>query len=930
LVGPAAELNAQGGLFFVGSRRGAHWLDAAFTRLDLHRLDGSLPETSLQGRLRGRAVLDTAAAARAGGELELGASVVAGTAIDSLRTRFTLADLGLSIDTLSLFAPQLVAGAGGGLALGGSREDTLRIAGRTDSVGVVEPLARWLAPHRFGPGLASVREAREPAPSGAAEAAVTLTGTLERFALRARVRTPGLRWGPLRLRSAEATGRWQSVERGVVELDGAVDSLVWDGLEVSWVEARVRGRRHSLGWFARSRWGEDAAWLAGGAMRTDSLGSEVVIDSLAVLLPSEVWFLARQSRFTVSDSVIAVDSTALESASGGARLALAGSVPRAGLGTLAVSLERIPLADARALAQRDPSEITGVLSGTLTLAGTARDPVMQGKAALQDAAFRGFRAPYLDGAFEYRARRLGGEFVLWRGGERVFGISLDLPVDLAWRDAPAERKLPGPLSIRVRADSVDLGFVEAMVPVARQTRGRLSAEFGIAGTWRGPQLTGIVAVTGGAATFPALGVRHEELYGRLTLGGDTIRVDSLAFRSGDGVAAVRGLVRLAELTQPLLDLRIRARDFRVMDVRDYLSFSASGEVALQGPVYGATLTGRGTVPSGVLYFTDLITKQVMNLEDTRYADIIDTSLVRRAGLREEFENRFLDSLRINGLALNMGSEVWLRSTEGNFQLTGDLTVSKVAHRYRLDGTLETPRGTYRMPLTSRVRSDFAVTRGQLQYFGTPDLNAVVDIDARHVVRRPDQNVDVSDHMGGTLYTPRLTLTSDIRPPISETEMISYLLFGTSSFQAVGASGANRELLSTASAVVSRAAAATISGELERSLITDLGVPLDFFQIRPGDVFGQGLSGTEIAFGKQVPLFGLPTFWTASPRLCPQQWSGLGDVIREFGLSAELRLSSQWRLAASRDPVGPCTGLTSPAGSTLRHQLGLDLFWQRTY
>jgi len=920
LMGPAGEVTAEGALLFEESRRGFHWLDATFARLDLARLDRSWPETSLRGRLRGRAVLDTAAAARADGALELGRSVVAGATVDSLRTRFALADSVLSVDTLSLFGPQLVAWAGGGLGLGGDREDTLRIAGRTDSVGVLEPLARWMAPDRFDRGRDSSGTEPARAPSGAAETQITIAGALSRFTVRARVRTPALRWGRLRLRGAEATGRWQSTERGVVGLDGAVDSLAWAGLHVSGVEARVQGRRDSLGWFVRSRWGEHAAWLAGGAMRTDSLSAHVVIDSMAVLLPSEVWFLDRGSRLEVSDSVIAMDSTALSSASGGARLVLSGSVPRAGLGDLAVSLERIPLADAWALVQRDPGEISGVLSGTLAVAGTAREPVIQGKTALQDVAFRGFRAPYLDGAFDYRVRRLGGEFALWRGGQRVLGISLDLPMDLALRDAPPDRKLPGPLSIRVRADSVDLAFVEAMVPVARQTGGRMSADLGIAGTWRSPQLTGTVLVTDGAATFPALGVRHEEMYGRLTLGGDTIRVDSLSFRSRGGEAAIRGFVRLAELTQPLLDLRIQARNLQVMDVRDWLSFSASGEMALRGPVYGATLTGRGTLPSGVLYFTDLITKQVMNLEDVRYADLIDTSLVRRQGLREEFENRFLDSLRINGLLLNMGSEVWMRSSEGNFQLRGDLTVSKVADRYRLDGILETPRGTYRLPLTSRVRSDFTVTRGQLQYFGTPDLNAVVDIDARHVVRRPERNVTVNVHIGGTLYTPRLTLTSDIQPPIAEPEIVSYLLFGTSNEQAIGEGGR----------ALARAAAATLSGEIERSLITDLGLPLDFFQIRPGDVVGQGISGTEFAFGKQVTMFGLPTFWTLSPRICPNQLSEVTDVIGEFGVSAELRLSSQWRLAASRDLVGPCSGLTSPAGSTLRSQLGLDLFWQRIY
>jgi translocation and assembly module TamB len=475
---------------------------------------------------------------------------------------------------------------------------------------------------------------------------------------------------------------------------------------------------------------------------------------------------------------------------------------------------------------------------------------------------------------------------------------------------------------------VDLGFLEAMVPVVRETAGRLSADFGIAGTWRQPALTGTVAVDNAAATLPALGVRDEHLFGRLTLRGDTIRVDSLSLASGEGTATIAGFVRLAELTRPLLDVRISGRDFRMMAVRDYLDFSASGEVALRGPFYGARLTGRGTVPRGVLYFTDLITKQVMNLEDVRYADIIDTSLVRRQGLREEFQNRFLDSLRMDSLSLAMGSDVWLRSAEANIQLTGGLVVNKVADRYRLDGTLETPRGTYRLPLTTTIKSDFLVTRGQLQYFGTADLNAAVDIDARHVVRQPDQNINVDVHIGGTLWTPSLTLSSDIRPPISQSEIISYLLFGTSSYQAgVGQNARTAEVIG--STLVSRWVAAQVSGQVERSLIADLGVPLDFVQIRPGEVnvlgsHGGILSGTEIAVGKQITVLGLPAYITPSLRICQQQtWS-------DVGFNAELRLSRPWRLAFSRDPVGPCTGLLGPSGTVTRNQLGVDLFWDRIY
>lgn len=919
LAGAGGAFHVRGALFAGARAWGARTLAVEFRGLDLHALAPAWPASSLRGQLRARFRLDSALAPQAAGRLDLSASRLAGVALDSLSSRFRLADSSLSLDTLVLAAPELLLEAAGAVGLGAERTDTLTAWARTDSLGVLEPLLQWL-----NPALAS----RERAPSGTVEARALLVGSVSRYTVRLDLRSPALRWGPVLVRSASLSTGWRAGDHRL-DLDVTADSAGWERFAVSALEARAAGRSDSLTWFTRGRWGEHAAWIAGGQLVSEDARTVVTVDSLGVLLPSEAWFLDRGSRLAVTDSAVVVDSTALTSASGGGRLSVAGALPRSGSAELRVALEHLPLPDLWAAWQADPRDIDGALSGTLRLTGTAAAPSMEGRLALQQLAFRGFRAPYLDGEFHYADERLGGQFALWQSGERVLAISLDLPFNLALSGAPPQRRRPGPLAIRVRADSVDLGFVEAMVPVARQTGGRLSADFGVAGTWERPQLTGTIAVREGAATFPALGVRHQALYARLRLVGDTIRVDTLSLRSGDGVAVVEGFVRLAELTRPLLNLSIRADNFRMMDVRDYLSFTASGAVSLKGPVYGAVLTGSGTVPRGVLSFTDLIAKQVISLEDTRYADIIDTSWVRRQGLGEAFENRFLDSLRMDSLVLAMGSDVWLRSSEANIQLAGRLTVSKLAGRYRLDGTLETPRGTYRLPLTSGVTSEFVVTRGQLQYFGTPDLNAAVDIEARHAVRQRDQNVTVTVHIGGTLYTPRLSFSSDIRPPISETEIISLLLFGTSSLQALADNAGNAALLrSTMSRLAASRLAGAVSGQLERSLITDLGIPLDFVQIRPGESMGGGgagpLTGMEIALGKQVSLFGLPMFVTASPRICPQQTLGV-----DLGASAELRLGSQWLLAASRDPVGSC-GFVAPLGLPVRYQLGLDLLWERSY
>ncbi|GBD31560.1 hypothetical protein HRbin33_00519 [bacterium HR33] len=913
LEGPAGRLRARGSLIALAPPWGAHQLELNFERLDLRSLDSSLPQSSLYGTITGRALVDSLLPPSARMLLVLDTSRLAGTLVDSARGLLEITDSVLRVDSLAIWAPALAVSAAGTLGLGSAEAGNLLLAARTDSLATLESLGRWLVGAE-GPSPDSL-------PAGAAELRATIAGSVRRFSIDAELLLGGVSWGALNLNRARAGMRWHSEEKGIVVLDFEADSLGWNGRRFSLVELKLAGRRDSLGWFARSRIGSEVSAIAGGRWWTEGDRAWVPIDSLAVLLPSEVWFLERGARVIVGDSAIGLEAVKLASASGRARVELDGSIPRRGRASLEARVESVPLADAWALLQYDPQEIAGEVSGTLELEGTAAEPRITGSIALSDLMFRGFSARYLDGTVEYANRRLTGAFGLWRSGQRILQITLELPLDLALRDV-AERKLPGALSVRVTAQGVDLSFLEAMVPYTRNTGGRLFADFGIAGSWTRPELTGTITVSDGAVTLPALGVRYEALDGRLLLNGDTIRIDTLSLRSGEGFAVIAGHVRLEELTRPILNLRLSGSNFRTVDIRDFLSFTASGNFRLEGPVLGARLTGRGTVNRGILYFTDLITKEVINLEDPRYADMIDTSLIRQQRLGAEFEIRFLDSLRIDSLVLEMGSDVWMRSSEANVQLTGRLTINKIRDRYRLDGTLETPRGTYRLPLTTFVTREFTVTRGQLQYFGTPDLDAALDIEARHVVRRPRENINITVHIGGTLYSPRLSFSSDIHPPISEAEIMSYLIFGTSSFQALaqgGQGGRNAELINTA---LSRIAGA-ISGQFEQA-ITNLGLPLDYFQIRPSEVGVAGISGTEVAVGIQRSLFGIPTFLTLSPRICPQA----SDIPVGLGFSAEGRLSRHFLLALSRDAVGPCTALGS--ADQIRYQLGLDLFWERTY
>jgi hypothetical protein len=111
----------------------------------------------------------------------------------------------------------------------------------------------------------------------------------------------------------------------------------------------------------------------------------------------------------------------------------------------------------------------------------------------------------------------------------------------------------------------------------------------------------------------------------------------------------------------------------------------------------------------------------------------------------------------------------------------------------------------------------------------------------------------------------------------------------------------------------------LSSQIGGLLISDLGVPLSYFSIRPPS---QGLSGTEIALGWQL---GPKTFVTLSPRICQQQES----LVPDLGASVEYRFTQNWMFSASRDPVNTCSVLGGPSRA-IKSQLGVDLFWEKRY
>ncbi len=920
VTGAIGAIAAQGTVTLLPPRFGADSLAVRFKGVDLAAVRDTGPATSLTGTLLVSGTMDTLRAPEGTVQLSLAPSSVRDFALDTLYARAAVQDSVIHVD--SAYAGWKGARAGGSGTLGWARphagEMHFRLA--ADSLLPFDSLA-----------LALTHSTRDTSTAlhplnGTVDAAVTLSGSLDTLQAAGAFTLRNLAFQRLRGDLVSGGASWTGGTRPTVGLLVQTDSVFDGPTALRNVRFQLAGPADSVDWVggvlvgALADVNASGRWWRRGAVQT------VAMDTLRAALATRSWRLSRPATITLSDSAPSVSTLALTATDGSGAIQATGSIPGAQPGELTLEAIDVNAQDLYSLMGKDTSGVAGNIGINLQIGGRAAEPTLRGTVSLADARFSDARLPYLQGVLDYAARRLDANLLLWRTGAPVLSVEAQLPVDLAF-ESRTDRQLPGDLHVRLRADSVDLAIVEAVTSGLRDVSGTLAADVTVGGGWDLPELTGYAEVRNGAMSLPGLGVRYSRVGGRLELASDTLHLKNVALETGNGREAdergrldVTGFVHLHNLAHPELGLHLAASNFRAIDVRNFLSLTATGGIDLKGPFYGATATGSITADNGVLYFADLVSKKIIDLSDPTIADLVDTTLIRRRGLGAGFSTAFVDQLNVADMKVALGSDFWLRSGEANIKLGGDVTASKVKKEYRLDGTLEAERGIYTLKI-GPVSRDFTVTRGSVRYLGTPDLNAELDIAAEYDVHTvTNQEVPVIARITGTILAPKLALESTQRPPIPEADLVSYLI--------TGAPVAEANVLGQGRAVESALAylSSALSSEFERAVVSDLGLPIDLLEIRPGVLQGPtGSSLTQVTAGWQL---GNKTFLTLNAGFCTQQNFGYQNV----GASLERRFSRAWRAQISIEPTYQSCLATNiiTFNSTSAYQVGADVFWEREF
>ena len=351
-----------------------------------------------------------------------------------------------------------------------------------------------------------------------------------------------------------------------------------------------------------------------------------------------------------------------------------------------------------------------------------------------------------------------------------------------------------PISAKARLPRSSVNFVRQFVPDLQQLDGDLGLDVDVSGTFGHPVLSGAGDMTVNVARFTNATLPTLRGFNvRFTFRDNALTLDRFAGDLAGGPFSMSGRVTFVKLTEPVLDLQMRAQSVLVAR-NDTLTARADADVRITGPFTSAMVSGNVALT---------------NSRFLKNIDLIPIGLPGRPAPQPPAERPEFFSLPAPpfrdwkfDVTIKTKDPVLIRGNLATGAATTDLKLIGTGLKPGLQGVVQMEGVEATLPF-----SRLDVSRGSLTFNPSDSTNPTIDLQGTSVIR--DYTVRV--YVYGTLLSPQAVFTSE--PPLPQEEIISLI-----------ATGATRQELSTGNVLAGRAAMLLIQ-QLYRKIVKK-GEPTD--------------------------------------------------------------------------------------------------------
>jgi translocation and assembly module TamB len=413
--------------------------------------------------------------------------------------------------------------------------------------------------------------------------------------------------------------------------------------------------------------------------------------------------------------------------------------------------------------------LKGTISAHATLAGTARQPVLQGDLHLERGRYQEFELQAIQTSFSYRENRLTlegslktkeqGPGLTW-SGQVPMRLSL-LPFSLA--------RGQGEIRVVVQGNNINLSLLPALVKEVESAQGALNLQARIEGTISQPRVSGQVAWGAGAIKLRATGATYQLQPGEIRLQGDRITIPQLTLQS-DGTMSLTGDITLSGFQPDEVRARVQINNFKAIDKLGSEAY-INGAINLDGRWPKLALKGNVTIPQAHLRLSFLnlgpstVNKDVILVrQQSPEKPLTPKPKAKKAKVQKESEVWKDLSVHLDVQAPN---NIWIDDRLAKIEVAVNVAVRKQpGQELAYSGEVKALHGQVAI-----VGREFQVTRGVVTLpalpGAEPTVNARIQYEANDVILYAEATGPVSN--------PKIALGGE--PAISETDWMAYLLYG---------------------------------------------------------------------------------------------------------------------------------------------------------
>lgn len=226
---------------------------------------------------------------------------------------------------------------------------------------------------------------------------------------------------------------------------------------------------------------------------------------------------------------------------------------------------------------------------------------------------------------------------------------------------------PGTLQGTIDVDVSDVRFVEAVVPVLDDVKGRLAADFLLSGPVSRPVVTGNISLDDGAVSYLPIGLqlRQVSLDGKLGEAGEIEMSGS--FVAGDGRGQIRTRTKNLQAARRGLQVELQGEDLTLIDVPDMRAV-ANTDVIIGFDGETLQLDGQVDVPHARI--------KPQNIGINRVSESNDVVIVKGELPEGPAAGKSSTDMRFNGaVELSLGNDVVVDLDVADAKLSGSAVFS---------------------------------------------------------------------------------------------------------------------------------------------------------------------------------------------------------------------------------------------------------------